>query len=271
MADRNYWFQLSTYFPVPFEGETKLNISTIAPVAERDILYRFRHAILNRYVPYDTILKLNTLKIEKGTQSLKMSYEGASIRKAEIGEDVYNKIHAFFDWLDATDRPSWEDQNPTANNQRNVPPVSGNTRRWYYENKLPDETRLLAFQNTPLERLDEKVPNLSMAIYGGFETIGSPEGALYWANIIDKYSEPGNVPVSDTKKKSEGKTRRWWYETILPDKFRLDAFKNTETQYLDVYAKDLKDAICNGFNLSESPQGHEYWESVIEQVQTGRV
>lgn len=103
-SNRNGYFSLATYFPIPHEGEVKLHITTIAPVPEQDLLYRFRHEILNRFVPYESIISLNSLAMKKGDPS--------ADRKMIRGEDEYKKIHTFFDWLDELERPKWKEAHP---------------------------------------------------------------------------------------------------------------------------------------------------------------
>lgn len=76
---------------------------TIEPIDERDLFYRFRHAVLNRFVPYDTLVALNqeNKAIESGDK--KSTPGGLPIRKYYDGEDLANKINEFFDWLDNTE------------------------------------------------------------------------------------------------------------------------------------------------------------------------
>lgn|GEM_PF-5974484 len=101
MSDRNNWFNLNSYGELP-KSEAKVKVTTIAPVPEENLLYRFRHSILNKFIPYETIIKMNTQKpTPKGTERTPFN------RELEA-----RKIHEFFDWLDSIGYCSWKEQQP---------------------------------------------------------------------------------------------------------------------------------------------------------------
>lgn len=84
--NRNNLFKLGTCFPFPHEGVVKLNIATIKPVDIKDAFYLFKHDILNKIIPDETLILFN----------------GNNERLKSIpGEENYKKIIDFFDWLDA--------------------------------------------------------------------------------------------------------------------------------------------------------------------------
>lgn len=179
MVQRNSWFNLDSCYAIPPEGETKFHVITIAPVHEDNLLYRFRHAILNRFVPEDTIVKLNTRGTEK--------HCGDSTRKVEQGEIEYFKIHDFFDWLDKTNRPSWEEQHPENKVEiadNNSQKVNDKTVRYFYEMKLSQEARMYAFENTSKIKLENPASSLQDAILQSFYIGDTPQGAVYWQDVI---------------------------------------------------------------------------------------
>lgn len=98
-SDRNYWFQLDTYYPNDMEKPTA-HISNIIAVRQEDLFYKFRHAILNRMVCYNELVETNhAISNKKPDQEIK------------LGEN-FKKITEFFDWLDTATWPSYEEQNP---------------------------------------------------------------------------------------------------------------------------------------------------------------
>lgn len=88
MVERNGWFQLATYFPHPIEAP-KVHITTISPVKEESLFYNFRHAILNRVVPYNTLLEMN--RNEKSDPDTRRTPYDMELEA--------NKINEFFDWV----------------------------------------------------------------------------------------------------------------------------------------------------------------------------
>lgn len=73
-------------------------ITTIGPVPENQVLYKLRHMVLNRFVPYDTIVTLNSMNPER-----LLEYFAPHPDKNEIyfdGAEKYQKIHEFFNWID---------------------------------------------------------------------------------------------------------------------------------------------------------------------------
>lgn len=102
-ASNEYYpmFVVKTTFPHPFQGEATHHITTIAPVPEHRVLYKIRHMVLNRFVPYDSIVELNSMTPER----LKEYFDpNSKIPEVEIdGHEKYDKIHKFFNWLDTLD------------------------------------------------------------------------------------------------------------------------------------------------------------------------
>lgn len=90
-------YEVSTSFPHPMENPTHW-ITTIRPVEETIVLYRLRHMVLNRLVPYETIVTLNSMTNERLAE-----YFNGDPNKKEIGylgAEEYKKIHDFFDWVE---------------------------------------------------------------------------------------------------------------------------------------------------------------------------
>lgn len=85
-SEPNQFFEVKTAFPIESQG---VFVTTIGPIKPDQMLFRFRHAILNRFVSYDSIVKLNSI-----------SGSDRRSRPAEKGEADYDKIHEFFDYLD---------------------------------------------------------------------------------------------------------------------------------------------------------------------------
>lgn len=87
LIDRNGVFRLGTYFSTNI-GE----ITTIEPVVGyTDQMYFFRHQVLNKHVPYDTIVHLNRYGIPD------RNIVQEDLKWNDI--DRYIKIHEFFDEL----------------------------------------------------------------------------------------------------------------------------------------------------------------------------
>lgn len=84
------WFILNTNFT----ASNGHKITTIVPVDQRELFYKFRHAILNRLVPYETIVAINRQEAFAKPDS------------------PYAKIMEFFDWADKQDWNEFGDSNP---------------------------------------------------------------------------------------------------------------------------------------------------------------
>lgn len=90
--ERNFMFELKTYFNVDDE-----DFATIGPVKYENMLYKIRHIILNRFVEYNDLVIFNS-------------------RMAE-GNELYRKIHSFFDWLDNLEK---ENNTPKEEMERKI-------------------------------------------------------------------------------------------------------------------------------------------------------
>lgn len=89
MSERNDWFRLATYFPHPMGNEARVHITTIAPCREQELFDSFRNAILNRIIPFDTLIKINQRKAS----------DPDMCRTPDNMEVEAIKINQFFDWL----------------------------------------------------------------------------------------------------------------------------------------------------------------------------
>lgn len=98
MASPNHFFEVKTTFPIGDHSR----LTTIGAIIEGDLMYRFRHAILNRFVSYAELVACNEIKrtddFDTNTYPVPLYY------------DRFVKINDFFDWLDKTERPAWEKQ-----------------------------------------------------------------------------------------------------------------------------------------------------------------
>lgn len=85
---------------------------TIEPIEEGDLFYRLRHALLNRFVPYDTLVALNQEKKAVESGEKKSTIGGLPTRKYCDGEDMAHKINEFFDWISGLEYASDEQRYP---------------------------------------------------------------------------------------------------------------------------------------------------------------
>lgn len=166
MTDWNGWFRVNTHFTHPFENPTH-QITTIAPVEVDELFNLFKHNILNRLVPYNTIVAINSGQ--------------------EKSQGKHAKIMEFFNWLGEQKCATYEEQHPyieqipqegqTGNKKRTV--------RDFFELDLPhQEARMAAFENTSKARLDLEVNSLSEAILQSFYISDTKQGAEYWQDIM---------------------------------------------------------------------------------------
>ena len=91
MTDSNGWFRVITHFTHPFENPTH-QITTIAPIEVGELFNLFKHNILNRLVPYNTVVAINS-----GEQK---------------SQGKHAKIMEFFNWLETQEWATWEEQHP---------------------------------------------------------------------------------------------------------------------------------------------------------------
>lgn len=101
-VDRNYFFELKSYFPI-----ANGNLTTIGAIDEKDLLHRFKHAILYRFVPYLDLVKINRGEISNKAPSEVQSTVEENFRKSH---DKYIQINAFFNYLDKVGYCTWEEQ-----------------------------------------------------------------------------------------------------------------------------------------------------------------
>jgi len=180
MVERNSLFELATFYPHPMD-EPRVNITTIAPVKEENVLYKIRHMVLNRLVPYDTIVELNSC----GQVAVKNKKKGQS--PMPLRGDLYFKIHEFFDWVDKEGYCSWEDQHPyyvdgkPIAHEKNVLKI-----RDVFETHLSSEERIAAFENTPKYKWDLRVNSAYQGIDEAFDWTSSPQGWDYWEKVAEK-------------------------------------------------------------------------------------
>ncbi len=98
----NHFFEVKTTFPIE-SGR----LTTIGAILEDRLFYTFRHAIINRIVPYDTIIATN---IEKNKNIA--NKDPLNGRENYHKEHLLNKIDEFFDWLDKQEYASFEERSP---------------------------------------------------------------------------------------------------------------------------------------------------------------
>lgn len=101
-CDRNYWFNLDTCFGNDHDNPT-LFISTIAAIKEEDLLEKFKWALLNRYVPYNSLTQLRMPRPE---------VDPDIETQAIAGENKFYRINEFFDWLISHEQATWHEQQP---------------------------------------------------------------------------------------------------------------------------------------------------------------
>lgn len=90
MVERNTLFTARTYGSPG--GNAKIDVTTIGAVDLSGQFYLFRHSILNRLVPYESIIRLNKAAHEvDGDKTI-------ANQMPERGE-VYFKIKEFFDYI----------------------------------------------------------------------------------------------------------------------------------------------------------------------------
>lgn len=109
-SDRNYWFALDTYFGNDLKEPT-LFISTIAAIKEEELFEKFRYAILNRLVPYQSLIELTAPK-PAPEERKSIDEHKKNAEKAPKGFVEYLKIIEFFEWLETAERISWKEQQP---------------------------------------------------------------------------------------------------------------------------------------------------------------
>lgn len=171
MTDWNGWFRVNTHFTHPFENPTH-QITTIAPVMVDELFNLFKHNILNRLVPYNTIIAINSGE--------------------EKSQGKHAKIMDFFNWLDEQEWATWDEQHPyIEESQSTIQNALPKTRtvRDFYELDLPQEARMKAFDNTPKTKLDRYVENLQQAIFNSFDISQTPDDAKYWQDVILQFSK----------------------------------------------------------------------------------
>jgi hypothetical protein len=164
MTDWNGWFRVNTHFTHPFENPTH-QITTIAPVEVGELFNLFKHNILNRLVPYNTICAINEGK--------------------EKSQGKHAKIMEFFNWLEEQEGATWEEQHPYLESQLPKSVQIKRTIRDFFELDLPhQEARMAAFDNTSKTKLDLEVNSLQEAILQSFYISDTPQGAEYWQDIL---------------------------------------------------------------------------------------
>lgn len=181
MSDRNSLFELATFYPHPMD-EPRVHVTTIAPVKEESIFYKVRHIILNRLVPYNSIMELNSCD----QVALKNKREGKSPMPSR--GDLYFKVHEFFDWVEKTGYCSWEDQHPYLPGLFPKEEIVLKIRD-IFETRLSNEDRILAFDNTPKYKWDSRVDNAYQGINEAFDWKTSPQGFDYWTKVANKLKD----------------------------------------------------------------------------------
>lgn len=173
--ERNGWFELSTHFTHEVTG---IHVTKITPVKEPDILYKIRHAVLNRLVPYNSIVELNSCS----QVAIKNKKDGKS--PMPLRGDLYFKIHEFFDWVEKTGYCSYEDQTPYL--EHKYQETTSISIRHIFETMLSQEERMSAFNNTPKYKWDSRVDNAYQGINEAFDWTTSPQGFDYWTKVAEK-------------------------------------------------------------------------------------
>lgn len=196
MVNRNHFFRLDTYGPLPTGKENikPIAVTTISAIEEGQMFHTFKHAILDRLISYDNLVEINEFK-----NSIVINPEQSGNHgPVPSGYDKYLKIQEFFDWLwdqpyaintPISDRPIEVRRDTVKPIEKHV---SGNksfpmeTIRDYFELALEQGERMNAFENTPEQRLDSKVSSAQEAFDKAFDIFGSKQGAEYWQKIIDR-------------------------------------------------------------------------------------
>lgn len=178
MVERNFMFELATCFPHPIDNP-RVNVTTISPIKEENVFYKVRHIILNRLVPYNSIIELNSC----GQVALKNKKDGKS-PMPERG-DLYFKIHEFFDWVEKTGYCSFEDQHPYLLPRYPKGDIAL-TIRDIFETQLSQDERMAAFNNTPKYKWDLRVDNAYQGLDEAFDWTISAEGWDYWKNVANR-------------------------------------------------------------------------------------
>lgn len=110
MVERNMWFKVSTFFNTPHESPTH-SVTNIEPVQADDILPSFKNTLLSMYVPFRS---LNTISFNRYSTLLDDWKQPAFCPKTgeEVPDkyDIYLKINEFFNWLQDTERASFQEQ-----------------------------------------------------------------------------------------------------------------------------------------------------------------
>lgn len=80
-VDKNTLFELKTHYPI-----SGGHVTTIGPILNESLFYRFRGHVLNTFIPYEDLRALNS-----GENSENVSIES---------KDNFKRINGFFDWVD---------------------------------------------------------------------------------------------------------------------------------------------------------------------------
>jgi hypothetical protein len=164
MTDWNGWFRVNTHFTHPFENPTH-QITTIAPVEVEELFNLFKHNILNRLVPYNTVIAINSGELKS--------------------KGKHAKIIEFFNWLSEQEWATWEEQHPYLSEQK--PKLTKRkTIRDVFETRLSDEERIAAFDNTPRYKWDTGIESDYQALDVAFDFSTSPEGLEYWNKVLER-------------------------------------------------------------------------------------
>jgi len=122
-CDPNYFFEIKSSFPLDIGSK----VTTIGAIQEEDILYTFRHAILNRYVPYNDVVEINR---EFGFMSRATDGLDTAQSKNQYFE-LFKKIHQFFDWLDVTEQAAWVERHPYIGDGKQVTLKEVGVGHWF--------------------------------------------------------------------------------------------------------------------------------------------
>lgn len=93
MAVPNSFFEVKTHFPI----QDDLELTTIGPIEEDNLFSRFRWALIHRLVPSQSI---NILCARRDANNPVQVSDLAGSHSYECGEDSWNKINEFFNWVD---------------------------------------------------------------------------------------------------------------------------------------------------------------------------
>ncbi len=100
MAEPYELYQKGCSFPIK-DGK---RLVTIEPVQEENLFYMMRHVLLNRFVPYDDLVKYNHKEFPVLT--------GNPETQKATSFFIWKKINDFFDDIDKTEYASWEERYP---------------------------------------------------------------------------------------------------------------------------------------------------------------